>query len=246
MARTATSVPARILVLDIGGSHVKAVFSDRPLREIRVLSGPRMTPLRMTRDLVPKLRGETYDAVAIGYPGMVRHGRIVRDPPHLGKGWVGFDFEQAFRRPTRIVNDAAMQALGSYEGGHMLFLGLGTGLGAAMIVAGTLQPMELGHLPYRKGRTFEAYVGEEARERLGGKKWTKEVVAVVEILRDALEPDYIVLGGGNVRRLDRLPPGARRGDNRNAFRGGVRLWQGLPRSKPRTTPRGRRRTKRSK
>jgi predicted NBD/HSP70 family sugar kinase len=215
----------RILVLDVGGSHVKASFSDFPGREVRLISGPRMTPSQMTRGLKRLLRGKRYDAVAIGYPGLVRHGHIVRDPPHLGRGWVGFDFERAFRRPTRIVNDAAMQALGSYEGGHMLFLGLGTGLGSALIAGGVLQPMEIGHLPYRKGRTFEEYVGEEARGRLGSKKWRREVDAVVEILRDALEPDYIVLGGGNVRRLARLQPGTRRGDNRNAFRGGVRLWQ---------------------
>jgi predicted NBD/HSP70 family sugar kinase len=243
MVRPTPPIASRVLVLDIGGSHVKAVFSDEPAREIRVVSGPRMTPGRMVRALLPRLRGRPYAAVAIGYPGPVRHGRIVRDPPHLGKGWVGYDFERAFGRPTRIVNDAAMQALGSYEGGHMLFLGLGTGLGAAMILSGTLQPMELGHLPYRKSRSFEEYVGEAARERLGRKKWRREVATVVEILRDALEPDYVVLGGGNVRRLGRLPAGVRRGDNRNAFRGGVRLWQdpGRPSAPPRRPTRSRRR-----
>jgi predicted NBD/HSP70 family sugar kinase len=230
----------RILVLDVGGSHVKASFSDAPGREVRLISGPRMTPSQMTRGLKRLLRGNRFDAVAIGYPGLVRHGRIVRDPPHLGRGWVGFDFERAFGHPTRILNDAAMQALGSYEGGHMLFLGLGTGLGSALIAGGVLQPMEIGHLPYRKGRTFEEYVGEEARERLGRKKWRREVEAVVGILRDALEPDYIVLGGGNVRRLARLPPGTRRGDNRNAFRGGVRLWLDPGKTAPPRTRRPRR------
>jgi predicted NBD/HSP70 family sugar kinase len=218
-------VPSRILVLDIGGSHVKAAFSDSA-RERRIPSGPRLTPERMVRRLGKLLKGERYDGVAMGYPGLVVRGRIVREPHNLGVGWVGFDFDEAFGCPVRIVNDAAMQALGSYRGGHMLFLGLGTGLGSAMIVEGKLQPMELAHLPYKKGRTFEEYVGEESLERLGRKKWQREVARVVELLEAALEPDEVVLGGGNVRKLDRLLPGVRRGDNREAIVGGVRLWGG--------------------
>lgn len=186
------------------------------------------------KKLEKKLAGERYDAVAIGYPGLVVHGRIVREPPNLGSGWVGFDFEKALGRPTRIINDAAMQALGSYSGGRMLFLGLGTGLGTAMIVDGQLEPMELAHLQYKKGRTYEDFVGEAGLLRLGRKKWQKEVFAVVKSLSDALEPDYVVLGGGNTRKLKSLPPHAERGDNRNAIVGGIRLWSDL-RSAPSST-----------
>jgi predicted NBD/HSP70 family sugar kinase len=217
--------PKRILVLDVGGSHVKAAFSDSA-RERRILSGPRLTPDRMVRGLSKLLRGEQYDVVAMGYPGLVVRGRIAREPHNLAPGWVGFDFEDAFGCPVRILNDAAMQALGSYRGGHLLFLGLGTGLGSAMIVEGKLQPMELAHLPYKKGRTFEEYVGEVSLERLGRKKWQKEVYRVVEMLEAALEPDEVVLGGGNVRKLDRMLPGVRRGDNREAIVGGIRYWGG--------------------
>jgi glucose-6-phosphate isomerase len=183
-----------------------------------------MGPEKMMRKLRRRLTGARYDAVALGYPGLVIHGRIVREPPNLGKGWVAFDFEKAFRRPTRILNDAAMQALGSYQGGRMLFLGLGTGFGTAMIVSGKLEPMELAHLPYKKGKTYEEFVGEAALKRLGRKRWQKEVFAVVKALSVALEPDYVVIGGGNARKLKQLPPTARRGDNRNAITGGVRLW----------------------
>jgi len=224
MSRPADERP-RILVLDIGGTHVKAVVSDRPGYRVRFPSGSKMSAEAMVRQLRPALRGREFDRVAVGYPGLVRRGRIVRDPPHLGAGWVGFDFARALGRPARVVNDAAMQALGSYRGGRMLFLGLGAGLGSAMMVDGSLIPMELGHLPYRKGRCFEEFVGETARRRLGRKKWRKEVVDVVETLRDALEPEYIVLGGGNVHHLKRLPAGTERGDNANAFVGGVRLWE---------------------
>jgi predicted NBD/HSP70 family sugar kinase len=215
--------PRRVLVIDIGGSHVKAAFSHRP-GEVRIPSGASMDPKRMLRKLKRRLQGKRYDVVAMGYPGLVVHGRILREPPNLGPGWVGFDFQTAFGHPTRIINDAAMQALGSYEGGRMLFLGLGTGLGTAMIVDGKLEPMELAHLLYKKGRTFEEYAGEAALERLGRKRWQKEVFAIVRMLTAALEPDYVVLGGGNLRKLRALPPKARRGDNRNAFLGGVRLW----------------------
>jgi len=214
----------RILVIDIGGSHVKAAFSDRP-REIKIPSGPTLGPEKMMKRLDRRLAGERFERVSIGYPGVVFGGRIIGDPHNLGHGWIGYDFQRAFHRPTRIVNDAAMQALGSYHGGRMLFLGLGTGLGTAMVIDGKLEPMELGHLPYKKGLTYEDYVGEAALKRLGRKKWEKEVFTVTQILSDALEPDYIVLGGGNVRKLKSLPPLAERGDNRNAIVGGVRLWE---------------------
>jgi predicted NBD/HSP70 family sugar kinase len=252
MRSTSPRRPLRILVLDVGGTHVKAAFSDGP-REWEIPTGPKFTPTQMLRDLARLLRGEKFDAVTIGFPGPVSHGKIAREPVHLGAGWVGFDFRKAFARPVRIVNDAAMQALGNYERGHMLFLGLGTGLGSAMVVDGTLQPMELAHLPYKKGRTFEQYVGEDALERFGRKKWTKEVRRVVRMLVAALEPDEVVLGGGNAAKLDKLLPGVRLGDNRKAIVGGIRLWggsgwSGLPRRGPRagsdrsrrTTPRSRR------
>ncbi|MGI0071978.1 MAG: ROK family protein [Thermoplasmata archaeon] len=219
--------PRRILVLDVGGTHVKLGFSDRRA-EVHVPSGPAMGPEKMLRALAPLLRGERYARVAIGYPGLVVHGRILHEPHNLGPGWVGFHFEKAFHHPTRIANDAAMQALGSYRGGRMLFLGLGTGLGTAMIVDGELEPMELAHLPYKKGRTYEEFVGEAGLRRLGRKRWQKEVFAVVGSLAAALEPDYVVLGGGNARKLRTLPPRAERGDNRNAIAGGVRLWRGVP------------------
>jgi polyphosphate glucokinase len=172
-----------------------------------------------------------YDAVAIGYPGPVMHNRPVAEPHNLGTGWVGFDFAQGFGRPVRMINDAAMQALGSYKGGKMLFLGFGTGLGTTMIVDGAVEPMELGHLPYRKA-TYEDYVGERAFERFGKKKWRKNVADVVARLVAALEPDDVVLGGGNVKRLKELPPGTRAGDNANAFVGGFRLWPEAAKASP--------------
>jgi predicted NBD/HSP70 family sugar kinase len=215
--------PRRILVLDIGGTHVKAYLSGDE-KEVKVPSGPKMTPQRMVRKIKEKLKGRPFDVIAMGYPGLVIHNRILKEPQNLGPGWVGFDFEKAFGCPVRILNDAAMQALGSYRGGRMLFLGLGTGLGSAMIVDGKLEPMELAHLPWKKGKTYEDFVGERALKRLGRKKWQKEVFEVVEHLTSALEPEYVVLGGGNVAKLKSLPPGCRAGDNRNAFPGGLRLW----------------------
>ncbi len=212
------------MVLDIGGSHVKVAFSDAP-HEVKIPSGVALTPAKMLRKLDRILRRERFDRVAIGYPGVIVRNRIVKDPPNLGTGWVGFDFERALGRPVRIVNDAAMQALGSYHGGRMLFLGLGTGLGTAMVLDGTLAPMELAHLPFKKGRTYEAFVGEAALARLGRKKWEREVLTVAKLLSDALEPEYIVLGGGNVRRLRAFPPNAVRGNNQNAVTGGLRLWE---------------------
>ena len=222
MARTVT--PRRILVIDVGGTHVKFGLGARADIE-KFVSGPKMTPARMTRQLVQRLHGVAYDAVAIGYPGVVFHGRIAAEPHNLGKGWVGFDFVHALGRPVRISNDAAMQALGSYRGGRMLFLGLGTGLGVTLILDGVIEPTEIGHLPYKHGRTYEDYLGERGRRQRGNRKWRKEVAEVVEHLRLALEVDYVVLGGGNASCLKRLPAGAVLGDNRNAFLGGLRLWQ---------------------
>ena len=218
-----TAAPRRILVLDIGGTHVKAMLKGGR-QEIKFVSGPKMTPAAMLAQLLPLLAGKHYDAVSIGIPTPVLHGRVVQDPRNLGKGWKDFDFEQAFACPVRLINDAAMQALGSYAGGHMLFLGLGTGLGSAAILDGVVQPLELAHLPFRK-KTFEHYVGEQALQDLGKKKWRANVEETIAILRAALQPDYIVLGGGNVRHLRKLPPGVRRGDNANAFAGGFRLWR---------------------
>lgn len=165
-----------------------------------------------------------YSKVSIGYPGPVLHGKPVSDPHNLGAGWVGFDFQKAFNRPVKLVNDAAMQAIGSYEGRRMLFLGLGTGLGSALIVDGILQPLELAHLPYKNGRTYEEYIGLIGLERLGKRRWRRHVADVVSRLKTALEPDYVVIGGGNSKFLKGLPAGARLGSNRNAFRGGIRLW----------------------
>lgn len=223
--RSAARPPRRrVLVLDVGGTHVKLLATGRR-RPVKFASGPKLTPSEMVAQVKRLTRGWHYDVVSIGYPGPVLHGRPLHDPPNLGPGWIGFDFRAAFRRPVRLVNDAAMQALGSYEGGRMLFLGLGTGLGSAMIVDGELEPFELAHLPYRKGRTYEEYVGERGLERLGKRRWRRAVFDVVERLRAALEPEYVVLGGGNVRKLRRLPAGARRGDNALAFAGGFRLWE---------------------
>jgi polyphosphate glucokinase len=214
----------RILVIDVGGTHIKALATGQ--REPRKIpSGPKMTAREMVLQVKGLVRDWKYDAVSIGYPGPVVHGRPLRGPYNLGKGWVGFNFRKAFGRPVQVINDAAMQALGSYHGGSMLFLGLGTGLGSAMIVDGILEPMELGHLRYKKGKTYEDYVGLRGLERLGKRKWRRHVADVVERLQAAMEPDYIVLGGGNVKKLKKLPPGTRLGDNRNAFLGGFRLWE---------------------
>jgi len=214
----------KVLAVDIGGTHVKILASGRRARR-RVESGPEMTARQMADAVKALAEGWDYDAVSLGYPGPVLHDKPLLEPVNLGNGWCGFDYEGAFERPVKIVNDALMQAVGSYEGGRMLFLGLGTGLGTAMIVDKAAQPMELAHLPYKKGRTFEDYVGAAGLERLGKKRWRKEVFKVVERLQAALEPDYIVIGGGGVKKLNELPPGCRRGDNANAFKGGFRIWQ---------------------
>jgi predicted NBD/HSP70 family sugar kinase len=216
----------RILVIDIGGTHVKVLATGHKQR-VECPSGPRMTPVKMLVAVRAATVDWKYDAVSIGYPGAVVHGRPISEPRHLGSGWVGFDFKKAFGRPVKIVNDAAMQALGSYEGGRMLFIGLGTGLGSALIVDNVLEPMELAHLPYKKGRTYEDYVGQAGLERQGESKWRHQVSEVVEQLKSAVQADYVVLGGGNARLLKKLPPGTRLGDNSNAFRGGYRLWAKL-------------------
>lgn len=212
-----------VLAIDIGGSHVK-IQSSAGGEERKAVSGPKMNAAGMA-DIVEKLaEGMTFDVISMGYPGPVVHNRIVSDPHNLAPGWVGFDFAQRFGKPVRIVNDALMQAIGSYQGGRMLFLGLGTGLGAAMIVENVAQPMELAHLPYRKGHMFEDYLGEASLEKRGHDKWQKHVFDAVEQLTAAMEPDYVVIGGGNAVRLDNFPPKVRRGDNANAFKGGFALW----------------------
>ena len=212
-----------MLAVDVGGTHVKVLATGHRTPR-KVVSGPTMTGREMVRAVKRLADDLPYDVVSIGYPGICVHNHPIAEPHNLGPGWVGFAFARAFRRPVRIVNDAAMQALGSYRGGRMLFLGLGTGLGSAMIIDRVLEPMELAHLPYKKGRTFEDYVGEHGRKRLGNKRWRRHVADVVERLRAALEPDEVVIGGGNAVRLKRLPEGARLGNNRNAFTGGFRLW----------------------
>ena len=213
----------RILVIDVGGTHVKVLVTGMK-QPIRIPSGPTLTPKVMIRQVKEAVKGFPYDVVSIGYPGPVVHGKALREPHNLGKGWVGFDFRKALGRPVKVINDAAMQAHGSYKKGRLLFLGLGTGLGSAMIADGVVEPMELAHLPYKDGKTYEDYLGIRGLERLGRKKWERQVSKVVSILRDALEPDEIVLGGGNVKKLKTLPPSARRGNNDNAFRGGCELW----------------------
>jgi polyphosphate glucokinase len=213
----------KVLSIDVGGSHVKILVSGAT--EKRAMdSGPTLTAADMVAGVKKLAADWTYEVVSIGYPGPVMHDKPVLEPHNLGPGWVGFAYEKAFRRPVRMLNDAALQALGSYHGGRMLFLGLGTGLGSAMIIDGLVEPMELAHLPYKKGRTFEDYVGERGLERLGKAKWRAEVIEVVARLRLALQPEYVVLGGGNAKKLADLPDGCELGDNANAFLGGFRLW----------------------
>jgi predicted NBD/HSP70 family sugar kinase len=214
----------KILVIDIGGKHIKVLASGHK-EPVKIPSGKKMTPKEMVRDVRKAVAGWKYNAVSIGYPGAVLHGKPVSEPRNLGSGWVGFKFRKAFGRPVKVINDAAMQALGSYKGGRMLFLGLGTGLGSALIVDRILEPMELAHLPYKKGRTYEDYVGNAGLKRLGKKKWRRNVADVVARLRTALEVDDVVVGGGNAKLLHKLPTGVRLGKNANAFTGGFRLWK---------------------
>jgi len=213
-----------VLVIDVGGTNVKVSSTGRK-DTIKIPSGPNMTARQMVTAVLKTVKDWKFDVVSIGFPGPVIHGKPLAEPRNLGGGWVGFDFTAAFKHPVKLINDAAMQALGSYEGKRMLFLGLGTGLGSAMIVDGVLEPMELAHMPYKKGRTYEDYVGLRALKRMGKRKWTKVVEDVVTQFKNGLEADYVVLGGGNAKKLKHLPPGAKLGDNANAFTGGLRLWQ---------------------
>jgi len=230
-----TSLVRGVLVVDIGGSSVKILASGHKIHR-SFLSGPKLTPKEMISGVNRLAADWVYDAVSIGYPGPVLRGRPIAEPYNLGSGWVGFDFVAAFGRPVKVVNDAAMQALGSYRGGKMLFLGFGTGLGSTMIVDGIVEPMELGHLPYKKG-TYEDYIGKAGLERRGKKKWRRDVADVVARLIAALQPEDTVLGGGNVHKLKELPPHCRAGDNDNAFRGGFRLWEQTTNSRaPRSVP----------
>jgi polyphosphate glucokinase len=224
--RSQEAAPSRneVLVIDVGGTHVKFLVADQK-EPVKIPSGAKMTPSQMVAAVKRAAAKWKYTAVSIGYPGPVLHGKPVAEPHNLGPGWVGFDFRKAFKRPVKLVNDAAMQAIGSYKGGRMLFLGLGTGLGAALIIDGVTEPMELAHLPYKKGRSFEDYIGLRGLQRLGPKKWRRCVTDVVDRLRAALEADDVVIGGGNAKLLKRLPAGARLGSNANAFRGGWRIWQ---------------------
>ncbi len=212
-----------VLVVDVGGTHVKVLASGQK-QPRRFDSGPAMTPQQMVAQTLAIAQDWSYQRVSIGYPGPVLRDRPVAEPHNLGHGWVGFDFEAAFGHPVKLINDAAMQALGSYKGGKLLFLGLGTGLGSAMIVDGIMEPMELGHLPYKE-HTYEHYVGQRGLDREGKDKWQHNVEDVVAHLVAALQPDDVVLGGGNASKLEKLPPGCRAGDNSHAFIGGFRLWE---------------------
>jgi polyphosphate glucokinase len=213
----------KVLVIDVGGSKVK-ILATGQTEPRKFPSGPTLTPRQIVAGVKKLAEDWTYEAISIGYPGMVVRNRPLAEPHNLGRGWVGFDFEAAFKCPVKVVNDAAMQALGSYKGGKMLFLGLGTGLGSVMIVDRIIEPMELAHLPYKKG-TYEDYVGKRGLKKRGKKKWRLHVADVVERLIAALEPDDVVLGGGNVKKLKELPRGCRAGDNADAFLGGFRLWE---------------------
>jgi len=213
----------KVLVVDVGGTHVKILATGRRARR-EFLSGPSLTAEQMVAGVKKLARGWTCDVVSVGYPGPVLRNRPVAEPHNLAAGWVGFDYAGAFERPVKMINDAAMQALGSYRGGNMLFLGLGTGLGSAIIVGGIVEPMELSHLPYRK-KTYEDYVGLRGLTKLGKKKWRECVNDVVVRLRVALEPDEVVIGGGNAALLGDLPPDCRLVDNSSAFLGGFRIWE---------------------
>jgi polyphosphate glucokinase len=213
----------KILVIDIGGSHVKLLASGQRT-PVKVPSGPELTPRQMVDEVLEATEGWSFDAVSIGYPGPVARNKPTKEPVNLGRGWTRFNYERAFGRPVRMINDAAMQALGSYSGRTMLFLGLGTGLGNTLVIDGVVVPLELAHLPYTNGKTYEDVIGEAGLKRLGKRKWRRHVAKIVELLSAATNADYTVIGGGNVRFLEELPPKARRGSNANAFRGGFRLW----------------------
>jgi len=213
----------KVLVVDVGGTHVKLLATGQVVKR-QLDSGPRLTPRKMVAGVEKLVADWSYDAISIGVPAPVVRGRIIAEPANLGRGWVGFNFAGAFGRPVKVINDAAMQALGSYRRGRMLFLGIGTGLGSAIVTDGVVEPLELAHLPYRNGHTYEDYVGLRGLKRLGKKRWRKHVLAVVALLRTAMIAEELVLGGGNARFLKRLPPGARMGGNTHAFKGGYALW----------------------
>jgi hypothetical protein len=222
-------VKKKILVIDVGGSNVKLFISRENRRKFK--SGPNLTPAEMVRQIKRELNGWHYDAVSMGFPAPVRDGRIVCEPKHLGKGWVGFNFEKALGKPIRIMNDAAMQALGSYRGRRMLFLGLGTGLGSTLIWQNNVLPLELGDLPYPRQRIIEDFLGKSGMKDLGEIKWKRQVLRAVKQLQKTLLADYVVLGGGNAKKFDDLPDGIEPGHNRNVFPGGLRLWQIDPRTR---------------
>jgi polyphosphate glucokinase len=213
----------KVLVIDVGGTNIK-VSTGGPDDPLKIPSGPDMNAERMAQEVKKATAGWQYEAVSIGYPGPVTNGRPALEPKNLGAGWVRFDYDKAFNKPVRVVNDAAMQALGSYQGGRMLFLGLGTGLGSAFVANGQLEPLELAHLPYRNNRTYEDYVGLRGFKRLGRQKWQKHVERVIELLKHGLQADYVMLGGGQTKKLKGLPPGVRVGNNSHAILGGIRLW----------------------
>ena len=219
----------RILVIDVGGTHVKLMISRAKRRKFK--SGPKLTPREMVEQIKDEIEHWKFDAVAIGFPAPVRNGRILAEPKHLGKGWMRFDFEKAFRKPVRIVNDAALQALGSYRGGRMLFLGLGTGLGSTLVLRDTVLPLELGDLPYCEDFVIEDFLGKLGLEELGEKEWQRDTMQAVAQLKKSFIADYLVLGGGNAKKLKTLPEGVELGHNRNAFLGGARLWQVDPRTR---------------
>jgi polyphosphate glucokinase len=221
-------VKKSILVIDIGGTNVKLMISRTEKRKFK--SGPKLTPQEMIAQMKPLISDWKFDALSMGFPSPVRDGRILSEPKHLGKGWVGFNFEKALGKPVRIINDAALQALGSYRSGRMLFLGLGTGLGSALVWSDTVLALELGDLPYRDQRVIEDFLGKPGMIELGDKEWQREVVYAVGQLKKSLVADYVVLGGGNAKKLDGLPEGAELGHNRNAFLGGTRLWQIEPKT----------------
>jgi len=214
----------KILVIDIGGTNIKVASSDKRV-PIKIPSGPTMTAEQMTKDVLAATKGWAYDCISIGYPGPVVHDRPLAEPHNLAAGWIGFPYQKAFGKPLRFINDAAMQALGGYKGGRMLFLGIGTGLGSAMIFDGVVIPLELAHLPYKKGRTYEEYVGLAGLERRGVERWRKSVLDVIERLRAALVCDSVLLGGGNAKLMENLPSHVLLGANSNAIDGGIKLWQ---------------------
>jgi polyphosphate glucokinase len=224
-------VKKKILVIDIGGTHVKMMIARAKRRKFK--SGPKLTPRELVAEVKKEIEDWKFDAIAIGFPAPVRDGRILLEPKHLGKGWVRFNFEKAFKKPVRVVNDAAMQALGSYRGGRMLFLGLGTGLGSTLIWNNNVLPLELGDLPYENRASLEDWLGKEGLKEIGEKQWLEEIDFILPSLRKAFVADYIVLGGGNAKDLYSLPDGTELGHNRNAYRGGVRLWEMIPRTRKR-------------